>query len=399
MEAVKLLHNFLLKACPNMHSARRKCLLYAVESGLNNQRLTLTSLGRNGAGNIKVKNKIKKIDRLLGNKNLHKEIDLIQKKISAKIIGNNINPIILVDWSAIDEKDRFQVLKASIAYQGRAITILDHVELKYRTKAVKNNSLDRFLHRLKNILPNHCKPIIVTDAGFSANWFKRLNKLNWYFVGRVRGVSQMCRLGEKDWKTCDEMHNFATNKPTILGDYELSKKKPMRCRLFIYQKSLIGRIRKTKIGTKMSRNLSHDYGRTEKEPWLLASNLPITQNISQQVVNIYKSRMQIEETFRDLKNSCYGLGLIKTLTGSQKRMEVLMLISNLVLFILGIIGKAGYNLGLNSHFQANTITKRKVLSLWFLGRQIYQHKNYKIPIGALMNSLKSIMSGILCLQI
>ena len=70
METVKLLHNYLLKSCPNMHSARRKCLLYAVESGLSNQRLTLTSLGRNGSGNIKVKNKIKKIDRLLGNKNL-----------------------------------------------------------------------------------------------------------------------------------------------------------------------------------------------------------------------------------------------------------------------------------------------------------------------------------------
>ena len=329
----------------------------------------------------------------------HEEIDLIQQKIASTIIGNNIHPIILVDWSAIDERDQFQVLKASVAYQGRAITILDHVELKYRAKTVKNNSLDRFLQRLKNIVPNNCKPIIVTDAGFSANWFKRINRLNWYFVGRVRGVSQMRKQGEKDWKTCHEMHVLVKNTPIFLGNYELSKKKPMHCQLFIYKKSSIGRIRKTKVGTKMARHLSHDYGRTEKEPWLLASNLSTTQNITKQVINSYKSRMQIEETFRDLKNSCYGLGLIKTLTGSQKRIEVLMLISNLTLFILGIIGKAGYNLGLNSHFQANTITKRKVLSLWFLGRQIYHHKNYKIRIKTLMKWLKSIIGGILCCQI
>lgn len=80
-------------------------------------------------------------------------------------------------------------------------------------------------------------------------------------------------------------------------------------------------------------------------------------------------------------------------------MGVTIVVSNLTLFILGIIGKAGYNLGLNSHFQANTITKRKVLSLWFLGRQIYRHKNYKIPIKILMEGLKSIVGEILCYQI
>jgi hypothetical protein len=103
MEAIKLLHNYLLKACPDMHSSRRVSLLYAVESGLNNQQLTLTSLGRTGSGTIKVKNKIKKIDRLLGNKQLYKETDHIHRHIAATFIGDKLHPIILVDWSAVDE--------------------------------------------------------------------------------------------------------------------------------------------------------------------------------------------------------------------------------------------------------------------------------------------------------
>ena len=86
-----------------MHAYRRKSLLYAVESSLNNQRLTLTSLGRSGSGTLTVKNKIKKIDRLLGNMSLHKEINLIYKEIAKKFIGDELHPIILVDWSAVVE--------------------------------------------------------------------------------------------------------------------------------------------------------------------------------------------------------------------------------------------------------------------------------------------------------
>ncbi|WP_240931808.1 transposase, partial [Azotobacter chroococcum] len=39
----------------------------------------------------------------------------------------------------------------------------------------------------------------------------------------------------------------------------------------------------------------------EREPWLLASNLPEERWSAAQVVAIYKRRMQIEEGFRDLK--------------------------------------------------------------------------------------------------
>lgn len=397
MEAIKLLHNYLLKACPDMHSSRRVSLLYAVESGLNNQQLTLTSLGRTGSGTIKVKNKIKKIDRLLGNKQLYKETDHIHRHIAATFIGDKLHPIILVDWSAVDERDKFQVLKATLAYQGRSITILDHVELTSRPKTVKNNSHDRFLKRLKSILPDKCKPIIVTDAGFTANWFRRIEKLGWYFVGRIRGLSKMRKIGKQTWETCNEIYLRAINKPFFLGEYELSKKKPINCQLFIHKKPKIGRIARNKNGTQMKG--VYNPRKAEREPWLLASNLPESKNRVLQIVNSYKYRMQIEETFRDIKTPYYGLGLVKTLSNSKARIEILLLISSLTLFVLGIIGKVGYDLNIHQHFQANTVTNRKVLSLWFLGKQIYRNRNYKIPIKLLIISLRSIVGGILCYQI
>jgi hypothetical protein len=38
------------------------------------------------------------------------------------------------------------------------------------------------------------------------------------------------------------------------------------------------------------------------EPWLLTSSLPVTNQLAKQVVNIYSSRMQIEEGYRDMKS-------------------------------------------------------------------------------------------------
>lgn len=51
------------------------------------------------------------------------------------------------------------------------------------------------------------------------------------------------------------------------------------------------------------------YELTAKEPWALVTNLTIEAMSPQKLVNIYQKRMQIEETFRDLKSPAYGFGL------------------------------------------------------------------------------------------
>ncbi|HBA5410266.1 TPA: transposase [Escherichia coli] len=46
-----------------------------------------------------------------------------------------------------------------------------------------------------------------------------------------------------------------------------------------------------------------------------------------QLVNIYSKRMQIEETFRDLKSPAYGLGLRHSRTSSSERFDIMLLIA------------------------------------------------------------------------
>jgi len=49
--------------------------------------------------------------------------------------------------------------------------------------------------------------------------------------------------------------------------------------------------------------------KAQKEPWLLAVSPQLAALSAQAIVTIYAGRMQIEQTFRDIKNPRWGLGL------------------------------------------------------------------------------------------
>jgi hypothetical protein len=410
MREVELLHKFLSKSLPNMHKTRINSLICGVENALNGSKLTLTGLGRACLDNTQVKNKIKRMDRLLGNNKLYTEINDIYSAIAHMLIGNKKHPIIIIDWASVDNRDKFHVLKASIAYEGRAITILDQIELqdrsnKKRTKKKKGerNSHDVFIETLAKILPQNCQPILVADAAFSASWYKRIEAINWYWVGRLRGKVKikdpvLADENKENWLPCSQFWHLATKTPKSLGEHTIAKQNPFDCNLFIYKKPKVGRVRKNKDGSIKKRNKDHDYEKSAREPWLLATNLPKRHTLAKKVVEIYSQRMQIEEIFRDTKSPHYGLGIRLTLSNKKERVAVLMLISSLALLILGALGKAAYELKLHVKFQANTIKHRKVLSLWYLGHQILKHMKNKIPIEAFRTAFTNFLNGMQCYE-
>lgn len=391
MNAIQLLHNTLKKSCPNIHSTRLSSLMSSVGSLMEGRRLTLTSLGRSSAGPTQVKNKIKRVDRLLGNHHLHNELIDCYKALAHLLIGNKLHPIIAVDWATVDERNKFHVLKASLAYQGRAITIYDQVEYKDRPQKEFNNSHDQFIETLAKILPPNCQPILVTDAAFIAKWFKRIEAKGWYWVGRLRGqVKMRCDSASSSWETCQTLFTKATHIPKGLGEYILAKKNPLKCNLYLFQGKKKGRKRKNKDGTIKKTCLKQDYARGANEPWLLASNLPDLSTTAKKVVACYKTRMQIEETFRDIKDYRYGIGIRATLSNSKERVAVLLLIAALALLVFGILGRLAYETGESRVFQANTIKNRRVLSYWYMGQQIYQHMGPIWP-KSLLNKIIVIM--------
>ena len=82
MRANGILRSVLRKSRISVHKSRMKSIFFAVEALLNGGRLTCAGLGRAAQRKVKPKHNIKRIDRLMGNTKLHRELRLFFKAIT-----------------------------------------------------------------------------------------------------------------------------------------------------------------------------------------------------------------------------------------------------------------------------------------------------------------------------
>jgi hypothetical protein len=110
------------------------------------------------------------------------------------------------------------------------------------------------------------------------------------------------------------------------------------------KRKLKGRHRITSIGTKGRNTADRQRGDAAREPLLLATSL---SDSSSAVVDMYSMRMQIEETFRDLKSYRYGWSLEDIRCRTAERIDVILLIAALAAVATHVVGLAARRLGLN----------------------------------------------------
>jgi hypothetical protein len=151
---------------------------------------------------------------------------------------------------------------------------------------------------------------------------------------------------------------------------------------------LKGRKALTKQGKVRRDKDSKAYSRAHREPWLLASSLT-GRNAAKKVKLIYSRRMTIEEAFRDLKSSRYGLGLDESKARIKKRRDILLLIAMLACLIAWLTGLAGEKMKLQYQFQSNSIKHRRVISLFYLGCQLIRKKT-SIPLSLIWDVITSL---------
>lgn len=380
MRDITILHDLLKNQCPNLHQKRLSSLMIAVQSLLDGQQLSLTELGRNITGPVAAKHNIKRIDRLLGNQALYQERWEIYRWHARLLCGANPMPIILIDWSDVREQMRHQTLRASVSFEGRSVTLYERVfPFAQYNSPVSHNP---FLRELAAILPERCCPLIITDAGYRNTWFREVEKLGWFWLGRVRGEVGFREHGQSQWRSNKSFYPSANPKARYLGFGELGRKSPIDAYLHLFKAQSKGR--KDSRSSKAGRNhtAQQSYRDSCKEPWLLATNLPDESMTSKQLVNLYAKRMQIEESFRDLKSPQYGLGLRHSNTRCTRRFDILLLIAMLAEWVLRLIGLIATKLNWSRQFQANTIRNRPVLSLIRLGREVRKRgQDYQITAG------------------
>jgi len=381
MHARKVSHKIINNACAWMHATRRNALAEAVLAAVKERRLTVTGLGRALDSKAKEKHGIKRIDRLLGNEHLLRECYDIYLAFARLIIGNTPRPVLLIDWSDLDPYKRHYLLRASVALEGRALTLYEETHgIESKEKPATHRA---FLARLKRILPSECRPIVVSDAGFRTPWFKQVAKLGWDWVGRVRNRHMLRRGDEAPWFDSKQLYADATATPTYLGTMQMTRNAPLHCRFVLYKGKAQKRSKITCHGERARSKHSEQCARREREPWLLASSLPVSAKLAHRVVALYQARMQIEEAFRDVKSTRFGIGFELSLTRSAQRLQILLLIGMLAIFVLWLLGMAAKTSGQHRNYQANTITHRNVLSAIYLGLRVANDKRFQFNLDEL----------------
>jgi hypothetical protein len=386
MHAKGFLHKLL---SPVIHKSRLNALSEVVQAAICTKQLTLSGLGRAIALPIQERSGIQKVNRLLANNNLLLERKIIATELAKLIIGNKIRPEIIVDWSKYPNSQD-GVMRASLSTEGRAITLYEE-RWPFKYMGGKRRQ-GLFLKGLKEILPENCQPIIITDAGFHNFWFKDILKLDWDYIGRIRNVKKYQKKGSTAFKQTRTLFRLATNVPQSLGKMQLTEENPLDCCFYLMKASLKGRKALRKDGRVRKDKDSKAYSRAYREPWLLVSSLT-GRYAAKRVMKMYKRRMTIEEAFRDLKSSKYGLGLEQGMTRRKQRRDILLLVAMLACFIAWLSGKIGEAKRIQYHFQSNSIKTRRVLSLFYLGCQMIR-KKVSISPAELWDAATSLRSEV-----
>lgn len=395
MHAFHIIQSFLRDQVPSMHAKRRDCLARLGEAARIGG-LGVVKLAKGLATKTTLRHRIKGCDRLLSNPHVARERVSVYEALAHQLLASRRHIGIVVDWSELRKDGSMHLLRASALVKGRTFTLYEevHPQKKLASPAVHR----AFMKTLKRILPPDCEPVIITDAGFRAPWFKMLNKLGLAWVGRIRNRDMVCHQTDAAWSGCKTLYAKAKTKACDLGAFLYTRSNPTACRLVMIKHQRKGRHAKTKLGKPCRSRKSKRSQVAQTEPWLLAVSPSLGAISADQVVQLYAGRMQIEQTFRDLKNAQWGLGLSTCQTSAAGRLNALNLIGALVTYALWLIGlalrRAGHNVGYGSRLKAATTLSLLSLAMYWMR----QPKMPPITRRQFVEALAELISMVPCYE-
>lgn len=368
MHAETILTRALSTCLSNLHAKRASALLRATAGLLHGGVTSLSAIALNLGGDIALKHRIKSVDRLLGNSGLHRSFRELYRCVALLWLQDLPQILIVVDWSDLTHDQRWQLLRASVVVEGRSVTLYEEV---HPQKLLANPGVHRkFLRSLAQILPPGCKPIVMTDAGFHATWFKEVDAEGWEFVGRIRGRNRLQLGQDEDWTPARDLYAQARAQVRDLGVGAYARSNPVTVRAVLSKRRQKGRHQKNIYGEKRKGHRSQKNARSAREPWLLASSLGLQHLSADAIVLLYSQRMRIEQSFRDTKNPRLGLGLNVSRSRSGPRLAALLLISHLASLVQRFIGESAKQHQMELQFMATRRSTRPEISVLTLGRRI-----------------------------
>lgn len=184
----------------------------------------------------------------------------------------------------------------------------------------------------------------------------------------------------------------ACARALCLGHCALTERNDFPCRLVLVRRRKRGRVAFTRHGQRARNGYSLKNAQRAKDPWLLASSCSLATLPATEIVRLYASRMQIEQSFRDLKSHRYGCAFEDTLTRTGKRLEMLLLIHALATLIAWLEGLAAVALMLTARPTCDCV-KHRHLAVW-LGWERLRRTNARLslPLPAAAQRLREMLA-------
>jgi hypothetical protein len=327
-----------------LHSKRVRSLSDAVTGALHAASLSIHAIGIALAATAELtqKHAIKQVDRLLSNAGI--AVEQLFPYWAAFVLGERKTVRIALDWTDFEKDDQVTLAAYVITDHGRATPLVWKSYLKSSLGGNQTEYEDGFVELLTRVLPEDVHVTLVADRGFaSVERYEYLELLGFDYIIRFRGAVQVTD-AEGVSKRADEWVPSNGRARRI----EQARVTATKCRI-----PVVVCVKKAKM----------------KESWCLATNLD-SMNTAE-IVNLYGRRFTIEETFRDVKDMRFGMGLKATSIKRPDRRDRLLLIGALAHAMLTLLGAAGEKLGWDRGLKANTV-KRRTLSLYRQGLCWYQ---------------------------
>lgn len=313
-----------------LHAKRVRSLTNATVGAMHAGALGIHAIGTGlaVAQGLHAKHAIKQVDRLLSNPGLNVWTLFVHWVPS--VLGTQREIVVALDWTAFEADGHATVTLHLVTRHGRSTPLVWLTVPTATLKGRQTDYEDGLLVRFHEVLPAGVTVTVLADRGFGDQpLYTLLTTLGFQFVIRFRGNITVASV-TGDTRPAAAW-GPATGRPATLREATVTAD--------AYRLDAVGCVQAPR----------------RPQPWCLAVRGPFG---GADAVRLYGRRFTIEETFRELKDPRFGVGLAATHIRDPRRRDRLLLIGAFALALLTRLGAAGESLGMDRMLKANTVKTR-----------------------------------------
>jgi len=326
-----------------VHAQRLASLTDGVDGVLHAASLGVRAIGQGlaVAQGLAPRHAIKQVDRLLSNPKL--SLEQVFGCWVPFVVGERREIFVNFDWTEFADADQCTVVLGMQTAHGRSTPLVWKTVTRSALKEQRNDHEDSLLVVFAAVVPKNVRVTVVADRGFSDSKLYSFltEELGFDYIIRFRGV--------------------------VYVENAAGERRKAKAWLGTTGRMRVCRHARVTAQCHLVPVVVCVQDKAMKEPWCLVSSRQDLKGV--EIKGAYGRRFTVEETFRDVKNPRFGLGLKQAVIARNDRRDALFLLAVLAHTLLTLLGKAGQELGMDRMLGA---TRPGQLSLFRQGLMLFE---------------------------